>query len=81
MVEVVEETAYYLNRDIPAVALMSRGVRFPSGRWFRVAGATALPVDVEQLLADLFPELKGTVVRFAHLESDSDVQRFEKSLP
>jgi len=81
MSQVVEEAAYYFNRQIRAVALVSCGVRLPSGRWVRVADATALPVEVEQVLAELFPDLKGSVVRFMRLECEADVQRFEESLP
>ena len=37
MPEVAEKTAYYMNRQLAVVALVSRGVRLPKGPWLWVA--------------------------------------------
>jgi len=81
MPKAAKETAYYLNGKIPAVALISKGVRFPSGTWIRVAAPTVLPRHVEEMLADMFPRLKGKAITFAKLTNESDVKEFERSLP
>ena len=77
---VAEETAYYFNLRIPAVALIARGIRFPAGDWSRIADASALIWRIEEALAELFPGLKGSVVRFESLTSEYDVGEFERSL-
>jgi hypothetical protein len=81
MPKVAEETAYYLNGKIPAVALIAKGVRFPGGKWIRVANPSALAWQVEELLKDMFPALKGTAITFATLMSEFDVNEFERFLP
>jgi hypothetical protein len=81
MPDVADETAYYFNRNIPAVALISKGVRFPRGAWMRVANATVPAAQVEQMLAKIFPDLKGKVLAFASLTTDPEVDEFERSLP
>jgi hypothetical protein len=78
--DAADETAYYFNRKIPAVVMIARGVRFPAGPWHRVADATELAWQVEQILAKVFPDLKGKVLTFATLASESDVEEFERSL-
>ena len=80
MADVAEETAYYLNSKIPAVAMIAEGVRFPPGNWRWVAAATALAWHVEAMLDDMFPALRGKEIRFATLMSDFDVKEFERSL-
>jgi phytoene dehydrogenase-like protein len=77
---VAEETAYYFNIEIPAVALIAKGVRFPAGSWSAIADASALTWRIEEALAELFPGLKGTVVRFETLTSEFEVKEFERSL-
>jgi phytoene dehydrogenase-like protein len=77
---VAEVTAYYFNIRIPAVALIAKGVRFPAGTWSPIADASALTWRIEEALAELFPGLKGTVVRFESLTSEFDVTEFERSL-
>jgi len=77
---VSDETAYYLNGKIPAVALIAKGLRFPAGKWMRVANRSALAWQVEDLLKDMFPALKGTVITFATLLTDFDVKEFERGL-
>jgi hypothetical protein len=74
-----DETAYYFNRKIHAVALVSNGVRFPAGTWMRFANASASPGQVEQMLLSVFPELKGKVLTFATLTSEAEVEEFERS--
>ena len=80
MPEAAENTAYYLNTAIPAVALVSKGVRFPSGTWRWVADASALAWHVEEMLAELFPALQRRRLRFALLTSDFDVEQFERTV-
>jgi hypothetical protein len=77
MADVAEETAYYLNSKIPALALIAKGVRFPDGAWIRVADPTVLPWRVEDLLRNMLPALKGTAVTFATLLTEFDVKEFE----
>lgn len=77
---VAEVTAYYFNIKIPAVALIAKGVRFPAGNWSAIADAGALTWRIEEALAELFPGLKGTVVRFETLTSEFEVKEFERSL-
>jgi hypothetical protein len=74
------ETAYYLNGKLGRLALIAKGVRFPAGRWIRIAGAATLPWYVEELVADLFPSLAITGTPIAFLLTDFDVQEFEQSL-
>jgi hypothetical protein len=81
MPDVPDVTAYYFNKKIPAVALIAKGVRLPAGEWIRVASATALAQEVEQMLAEVFPDLKGRVLTFTTLMSEFDVKEFERSLP
>ncbi len=78
---IAEETAYYLNRQVPAVALIAEGTRLPRGRWVRLASVTAPSWQVEDLLARVFPALQGNVVRFETLTSEAEVRAFERSLP
>ena len=77
MPKLADDTAYYLNRTVPVVALIAKGVRLPNGAWIRVADATALAWQVEDLLRDMFPALKGTGVTFATLMTEFDVKEFE----
>ncbi len=81
MASVAQETAYYLNTRLPAVALITTGVRFPSGIWAQVANAAWTRPQVEQALANVFPSLKGKVLTFATLASESDVEEFERLFP
>jgi hypothetical protein len=81
MPRVADETAYYLNGKIPAVALIAKGVRFPGGNWIRVANPSVLAWQVEDLLKDMFPALKAGVITFATLMSEFDVNEFERFLP
>ncbi len=81
MPKMAEKTAYYLNGKVPAVALISEGVRFPSGTWIRVADPTVPPRHVEEMLAAMLPVMTGRVITFAKLTNESDVEEFERSLP
>ena len=78
---VARQTAYYLNGKIPALALIAKGVRLPSGTWLHAGDATALPEDLEAMLGDVFPGLKGVPIKSVTLMSDSDVEQFERSMP
>jgi hypothetical protein len=78
MSDVADETAYYFSKRIFAVALISKGVRFPFATWLRVANASAQRPQVEQMLANVYPDLKGKVLAFATLASEADVVEFER---
>jgi hypothetical protein len=80
MPDFADETAYYFNRKIHAVALITNGVRFPAGTWMRFASASVSAGQVEQMLVSVFPELKGEVLTLATLTSESEVEAFERSL-
>src|SRR2546426_434692 len=44
------ETAYFVNGELPCVALIAKGVRFPPGKWVRLADGNVLPWMAEQLV-------------------------------
>jgi hypothetical protein len=71
------ETAYYLYRSAPTLALIGKGVRFPPGQWLRVADGTVDPWVAEELVQDLFPALRG-MASFVLLLTDFDVFEFER---
>jgi hypothetical protein len=81
MPRVSGESAYYLNGKIPALVLIGEGVRLPPGRWIRVASSAVPPEQVEDMLRDMFPALRGKFIATATLMSDADVTGFEKSMP
>jgi len=81
MPEAAAETAYYLNSKIPQLALIAKGVRFPAGRWMRIAPSTLQPWLAERLVREMFPALLEKGVAFAVLLNDSDVVEFERGLP
>ncbi len=81
MSEVADETAYYFNSKIPAAVLIAKGVRFPAGRWLWIADATATTAHIEDMIAKALPRLKGAMLTFARLASESDVEEFEQSFP
>ena len=74
------ESAYYLNGRLPRLALIGRGVRFPAGRWIRIAGEMVPQSLVYELVADLFPSLSTTCIPMAVLLTDFDVEEFERDL-
>ena len=78
MEELARETAYYLNGKLPRLALIAKDVRFPAGRWIRVAGETVRPWLVQQLVSDLFPSLSSTPIPVVTLLTDFDVEEFER---
>ena len=78
--ECATETAYYLNGRLPRIALIGNGVRFPKGRWIRVASESVLPWYVQQLVADLFPSLSAAPIPVVTLLTDFDVDEFEQGL-
>jgi hypothetical protein len=75
-----KETAYYFNGRLPRLALIAKGVRFPPGRWIRVADRSAAPWLVEALVRDLFPLVKNAVLPFSNLLTDFDVEELEQEL-
>jgi len=79
MAKVAEDTAYYFNGKIPALVLIAKGVRFPSGNWVRVAHAAAAARGLEDMLRDVFPALKGKTVMTDALMNEFDVEEFERS--
>ena len=64
-----------------SLALIGKGVRFPAGKWIRVASEAALVWQVEAMLRDVFPALKGKVIATATLMNEFDVAEIEKSQP
>jgi hypothetical protein len=78
--EYADETAYYLNGRLRQIALVAKGVRFPAGRWIRMAGEVVPPWHVQELVSDLFPSLASTPVPLAILLTDFDVEEFERQL-
>jgi hypothetical protein len=80
MPDFADETAYYFNKKIPAVALISNGVRFPAGTWMRFVNAAVSAPQVEEMLARVFPELKGKFLTFVTLTSEAEVAAFEASI-
>ena len=77
---IADETAYYFNGSFPAVVLINKGVRLPLGMWLRVASPRVTQGQVELMLGRVFPDLKGKVLRFARLITNSDVRDFEDSV-
>jgi len=79
MADVAAETAYYLNSKIPALALVTKGVRFPAGMWIRVAEARVPAWQVEEMLGSV-PAPTGRMLRFESFTSGDEVKEFERSL-
>jgi hypothetical protein len=75
---VADETAYFFNRKIPAVALISKGLILPAGTWLRVANAPVPRQQVELMLRKLFPEIRALM--FVTLATAAEVEEFEASL-
>jgi hypothetical protein len=80
MARVAEETAYFFNSKILTVALVARGVRVPTGTWLWVANGSATPAHVEEILASVFPSLRGKVLLFVSLSNEAETQELERSL-
>ena len=72
-----EQTAYYLSKQPPRIALIGKGVRFPAGHWFRVADELLPAWVVQDLVPSLFPALAGKTVPIVSLLTEFDVQEFE----
>ena len=81
MIEVAKETAYYVNPRLSCVALIAKGLRFPSGTWIRIADASLPAWRVEELVPELFAGLRDQSVPFVNLLTDFDMQEFESALP
>ncbi|MFL5453056.1 MAG: hypothetical protein ACJ78V_14195 [Myxococcales bacterium] len=69
-----------MNGKLPRLALIARGVRFPSGTWMRVADGDLPAWKVEPLVIDLFAALKRRPLRTAILLTEFDVQEFEREI-
>ena len=76
----VEQTAYYLNRELPRLALVAKGVPLPPGRWVLVADGEQPPWKVQQQVATLIAVPNGGLVPFIALLTDFDVLELEKEL-
>jgi hypothetical protein len=74
------ETAYYINGKLPRIALIAKGVRFPSGQWVRLTGDVVPPALVQEVAADLFPALGDKLVSVVTLLTDFDVEEFEREI-
>jgi hypothetical protein len=74
----VEQTGYYLNRELPYLTLIAKGIRLPSGRWIRVAEDELPPWKVQELVTRTLA-VKGQVP-FVALLTDFDLQEFEREL-
>jgi hypothetical protein len=75
-----EETAYYLNGRLPQLALIANGVRFPPGKWLRVADGLLPPWEAEAFVRELFPALAKGPIPFIALLTELDVKQFEQDL-
>lgn len=80
MTRVAEETAYFFNRKSLTVALVAKGVRIPKGTWLWLANGSATSAQVEEVLAAVFPSLRGKVVVFVSLSNEAETQELEQSL-
>ena len=80
MTEVAADTAYYLNLSPPMLALVGKGMRFPTGNWLRVADHAAAAWQVEQLVRELFPGLQNAPLPFCVLLTAFDVDEFEREM-
>ncbi|MFL5418636.1 MAG: hypothetical protein ACJ78Y_21740 [Myxococcales bacterium] len=69
-----------MNGKLPRLALIARGVRFPSGTWLRVADGDLPAWKVEPLVIDLFAALKRRPLRTAILLTEFDVEEFEREI-
>jgi len=80
MTRVAADTAYFFSSRRLTVALIARGLRLPAGTWVWVANASATPTDVEQMLASVFPSLRGKVLVFVSLSNEAEIREFERSV-
>jgi hypothetical protein len=69
-----------LNGKLPRLALIGRGVRFPSGTWIRVADGDLPAWKVEPLVVDLFAALRRRPLRIAILLTEFDVEEFQREI-
>lgn len=71
-------TAYYVNPGVQALACMSDGVRLPSGDWTRVGGNDVPRSQAENIVRRLFPALRNRTLYLFTLQTDLDVDDFER---
>ena len=69
-----------LHSKIMTVALVAQGVRISTGTWLWVANGSATSAHVEEILASVFPGLRGKVLVFVSLSNEAETQEFERSL-
>ena len=76
------KTAYYLNRALPRLALVGRGVRLPNtiGVWILVSGGDKKRCEVTRTLSLVHPTIDVERVPYALLLTDFDVEQFEEHL-
>ena len=76
------KTAYYLNRALPRLALVGRGVRLPNtiGVWIPVSGGEMKRCDVARMLSLVHPGIDAERVPYMLLLTDFDVEQFEAHL-
>ena len=73
------KTAYYLNRALPRLALLGRGVRAPNthGVWVPVADGGKKRCEVVRMLSLAHPSIEPEGLPYAALLTDFDVEQFE----
>src|SRR3954468_15218096 len=73
------KTAYYLNRTLPRLALVGRGVRLPNteGVWVPVSDGAKKRCEVVRILSLAHPGIDSEQVPYAALLTDFDVEQFE----
>jgi hypothetical protein len=72
------ETAYYVNPAVQALARMSGGVRLPAGQWTRVAGDEIATSQAERIVRRQFPGLSAATLYVFTMHTDLDVEDFER---
>jgi hypothetical protein len=73
------KTAYYLNRALPRLALVGRGVRLPNtiGVWIPVSCGDKKRCEVARTLSLAHPGIDAERVPYTLLLTDFDVEEFE----
>ena len=76
------KTAYYLNRALPRLALVGRGVRLPNtiGVWIPVSGGDKKRCEVARTLSLAHPGIDADRVPYTLLLTDFDVEQLEAHL-
>jgi len=76
------KTAYYLNRALPRLVLVGRGVRLPktAGIWIIVSDGDKRLCEVSRILSLVHPGVEVERVPYTALLTDFDVEQFEAHL-